>query len=91
MYEVEETTAFEDMKEEEVFDTCTFSMKSRALCLALKYSRKQSHYCSLHGEMAERPLASDLRKFYEILSDKDRFTRRALQTVTTCAPLDLNA
>lgn len=68
-----------------------FSMKSRASCLALSIAGNRAHYCSLHGEMAERPLASDLRKFYEIPSDKDRFTRRALQTMTTCAPLDLNA
>lgn len=35
VHETEETTAFEDMKEEEVFNTHTFSMKSRASCSAL--------------------------------------------------------
>lgn len=57
----------------------------------LSIAGNRAHHHSLHGEMAERPLASDLRKFYEIRSDKDRFTRRVLQTVTTCVPLDLNA
>lgn len=61
--------------------------EEQGLVFSAKYSRKQSPHCSLHGEMAERPLASDLRKFYELLRDKDRFTRRALQTVTTCVHL----
>lgn len=43
VYEVEETTAFDDMNEEEVFNTWTFSMQSRASCLALSIAGNRAH------------------------------------------------